>query len=714
MQAYVGTILLCGTATVLAVIMQFRKNKTEGSKKSIDCSVRFAFIYFACFAGILSLVKTVLGEGNLTIFESFADMEGKTYLHYGLPLLVMAVLGPLIIGKLFTFERQKKIIYMGDSILVFVILLAFTVFGRLKLTNREYVICLGLSIVVGLLISLLYKGEIEFLSIVNWKKRLKYALIIMFFWCVTTIFYLPTELFLTNHFEFPFEISDLMRALSVHSISLLLLCSIIGTYLLTQKQFDFVMTFLFATALAGYIQVVLLNGKMQAMDGVRENWSVGKIIINLLVWVAIIGLIMCLKFLLHKDVSKVYCGIAVYISLIQIVTMGYLMLTSDALKEDLTHKFEVTRQGWMELAPENNVVVFILDWFDEQIMEEIVAEDEDFLEPLNDFTWYTNATSSYAFTGMAIPLLLSGTEWKYDMEDTEYHEYAFKDKTYLEEVAEKNYSIGIYTHVLYIGDSLKQYMINYSNDLSTYCTLTDVMELMNQCARYKLCPFGLKSLYWYSTDDIWRLKESNQMYPSEQMEFYNALTQEKLKIEEDDVEGAFRFFHLGGPHAPYTMNDVPELSEDADMISQGKGSLKIVYEYIRQMKELGIYDDATIIITADHGQNWSFNESQKHYIEEYGFDMTSNPILFVKKAEQKNENGMEISEAPVAQTDLPATVIKAVQGDSGKYGRAFDEIDEDEKRERVFIFRNHLQDIPYSRYVIRGNVRDFNNWSLEN
>lgn len=133
MQAYVGTILLCGTATVLAVIMQFRKNKTE--EKSIDCSVRFAFIYFACFAGILSLVKTVLGEGNLTIFESFADM-GKTYLHYGLPLLVMAVLVPLIIGKFFTFERQKKIIYMGDSILAFVILLAFTVFGRLKLTNR--------------------------------------------------------------------------------------------------------------------------------------------------------------------------------------------------------------------------------------------------------------------------------------------------------------------------------------------------------------------------------------------------------------------------------------------------------------------------------------------------------------------------------------------------------------------------------------------------
>lgn len=48
----------------------------------------------------------------------------------------MAVLDPLIIGKLFTFERQKKIIYMGDSILAFVTLLAFTVFGRLKLTNR--------------------------------------------------------------------------------------------------------------------------------------------------------------------------------------------------------------------------------------------------------------------------------------------------------------------------------------------------------------------------------------------------------------------------------------------------------------------------------------------------------------------------------------------------------------------------------------------------
>lgn len=35
--------------------------------------------------------------------------------------------------------------------------------------------------------------------------------------------------------------------------------------------------------------------------------------------------------------------------------------------------------------------------------------------------------------------------------------------------------------------------------------------------------------------------------------------------------------------------------------AQGTGSLKIVYEYLEQLRALGKYEDTTIIITADHG-----------------------------------------------------------------------------------------------------------------
>lgn len=42
------------------------------------------------------------------------------------------------------------------------------------------------------------------------------------------------------------------------------------------------------------------------------------------------------------------------------------------------------------------------------------------------------------------------------------------------------------------------------------------------------------------------------------------------------------------------------------MTEQAKGAFKMVFDYLDELKRLGVYEDATIVITADHGQ-WPSN-----------------------------------------------------------------------------------------------------------
>ena len=56
-------------------------------------------------------------------------------------------------------------------------------------------------------------------------------------------------------------------------------------------------------------------------------------------------------------------------------------------------------------------------------------------------------------------------------------------------------------------------------------------------------------------------------------------------------------------HAPYTINeDIKEVGNTSSL-QEAYASLKIVNEFISNMKEQGIYERANIVILADHGHN---------------------------------------------------------------------------------------------------------------
>ena len=694
MEQYIGPIVICLVSAVISCLILVLLDRSELKKESMRMTMVFMLLYM----GIVSGMKLFLGDGEKTIFQSFWDIEYRTYIHYGIPILIISIIVPFVWRWIFK-DRLASFAIWFHSIVLVAWILSFVIWG--KVTNA---ICC-MTVVAGAVVALAFafwkksQGKIE----TSEKAEIFFSLKVVLFYVFSVYIFNPSELFLNNITEFPVAYSSFITVLVIGGLCMIVVYMFATTYFMNKICCMICNYTIFILTIAGYLQGMFFNGKMLALDGTRQEWSQGKMIANICVWVAILVAVLVLKRCNQK--ADKYVGlVCIYITLIQLVTLGTMCITTEFPSEE--EACALTTEAELELHPENNVIVFILDWYDEQILERIVEEDSTFIEPLADFTWYQNATSNYAFTAMSLPYFLTDVEWEYDMPETEYCQYAYEKGHFLQDIAGYNYDIGIYTETQYVDPSVQDLVINYSDDIERKCKFLDTISLMGQCSKYKLAPFIVKNMYWYATSDMIETMENSNIYLDDNYSFYQTLVQNKVQINQDsDKNGAFRFYHLDGAHAPCTMTEEFEKVKETERLSQAKGSMKIVYEYISQLKALGIYDDATIIITADHGQNTMLDD--KDNLE--GFDTTSNPILLLK---EKNQTEGGISKAQVSHKEFSATVMQAIAGaDVATYGRSFKQISESEEREREFIYRRH-DDIPYRRYLIHGDVRNMENWTL--
>lgn len=704
MNIAIGILVLCIVPAIVSCIVHGLILRTN-NKININQLIKTLSFYFAVHYGILAFVKILLGKRSLTLFESFSDVVLGTYVHYSF-LLLAAMIIPCFLKLILQKRSVEDYIGFTDSVVVSMLLICHML--SLKMSNVLYFGILLIGCAGSAVMTFCYHGEVRYCSKKNIRKRAKQITPVIIFWIVTMILYPPNEMYLSNVDEMPILYRDMMKALFIGAIVCFALYLLLTLYYLTDRQFSLMYTIIFAITLAGYLQGTFLNGKMLLMDGAKQTWSIGAMFLNAVIWICILGAAVILRYTVHKNIDKIYTMICIYISLIQLITWGYLRITTDVEKGA---EYVLSTQSRLELNPENNVLVFILDWYDEQIIDKILEEDENFLDPLQDFTHYQNTTSLYAFTDMSLPYLLTDVEWQFDMGYAQYCELAFDQGTLLQDISDQKYDIGIYTDALYVTDAVQDIVLNYTDEVEWQCDLAGIYDMMLKCSGYKSAPFILKNRYWYTTDEMDDLISSDEIHScSNDIPFYESLINEGLCInnEESEYAGAFRFYHLCGAHAPYIMSEDCRPA-DSDMIAQSTGSMRIVYEYIRQLKELGLYDSATIIITADHGQNY-MNGERLASAERLGLERTSNPILFVKKANQSNEDGMAVSSAPVSHSEMAASIMEAVCGDAHGYGLTFEEIPEDMDRERIMILRRHY-DIPYTEFIIRGNVREWDNWT---
>lgn len=545
----------------------------------------------------------------------------------------------------------------------------------------------------------------------SWVGRFVRALAASAFLIWTVIVMAPVEIVSGSGTSLIFGIEDVLPLiLAASGLATVALAVVLS--LAKGKAFDVALGVVVAVGLGCYLQALFMNAGLPIADGQSLDLSTHKrmLAISSLVWLALVaGFVV---FAVKKPKIERLTIVAVSIGLIVVQAAGAVGALADQAGEEASGtRTVITQEGLFDLSQNDNVVVFVLDMFDTATMDEVLEDDPAVLDEFTGFTYYHNSSGSMVPTRYGVKYLLTGRMPDGSQDYEAFMNGWFKDSTLLGDIAGANYDIGVYTDTLGIhNDDASVFAKNiHAEDESSSFDALGTLGILTKVALYRDMPWVLKPLFWFSTEDV------NNAYlakgDADTMEYAidDASYAERLRdggLAVNDEEGSFRFIHLMGAHWPYTLDENGQRSEgETDLLRQSEGSLGVVADYLKEMKRLGVYDDATIVITADHGY-WGLDAEDLSY--------ASSPIMLVKPAETPEEAAkpLEVSDAPTGHVDYPATLIAAVGGDVGKYGTPVWNVIEDEDRPRFYwaTFSDGKQDVAWQEYVIEGDPLDLEDW----
>lgn len=559
-----------------------------------------------------------------------------------------------------------------------------------------------------------------------WHIRIVFSIIASAFFVFTFFVAAPYEIIGGGSESLLFGLQETWKPLAIAGI---IICTVLALLvsILKGKAFNIAIVAIIGFGLLCYLQSLLGNGTLPSADGATVDWSGYNTItaLNGLAWLT--GIIALGVFQKMKPTIcwKSMSILAICVLIVEAIGVGSLFTDPIIMSKNANSaESYVTEEGMFDVSDKSNVVLFLLDWYDNATLHYLFDTNPDMLDEMTGFTYYRDTSGSIAPTRYAVPWILTAQIIRDDESYSHYLSTLYERSTFLEDLQATGYSIGIYTDTFGATREEASTGLSYTADHAFNIHPINTVNLnesaallvMYRASCYRNLPWLLKPYFWFYTDQINQamaqqseadVSPANTIYVMDDARYYEKLEKTQLNLNDDEV-GSFRLIHLMGIHEPFTLDENGKrVSEDETSTEyrQGLGVMKIVSEYLRQLKELGVYDETTVIISCDHG-TWIWDEVPLR--------IPNSPVILVKPAStEKQDAPIELSYAPISQFDLHASVMKAITGDGSKYGTAFDEIDENAERTRMYIhptIDEPPDDSDFIEYEIDGYALDFNNW----
>lgn len=233
---------------------------------------------------------------------------------------------------------------------------------------------------------------------------------------------------------------------------------------------------------------------------------------------------------------------------------------------------------------------------------------------------------------------------------------------------------------------------------------------------YRYSPEAMKPYFVADTNMLSKIvgvapDADSALYVEDDPAFWSGYKEKGLTVNEE-IEGRFLFYHLSGAHPPYTMNEDAERvngNETAEnRNAQIVGNMNMIFRYIDELKEKGLYEETTIIITTDHARPPRGDGTVA--------DIMGSRVLtlMVKPAGADSNMPMQISNRQVCQDNLRASIISYFGLDTMDYGRTIESIGEEESMIRRVWMRGEIGFVEDKMYTfeITGDANDFSNWKI--
>ena len=562
----------------------------------------------------------------------------------------------------------------------------------------------------------------------SYKKRLLISALASGAFVFTFLIFGPFELYLSNMSFFAFSPKDFILPIILSGVIILTALSFLLA-LLRGKIFNYMGSVLFSLTLAGYVQGNFLNIDHGSLDGKSIPWQEFKAeaFWGFLFWVIMLILPLAIGYFSKKIWRKSITIVCAVLIGAQLVALGTLFIrpTRDHAFSDNSDCGYLSQDKMFTVAPSKNVIVFMLDRFDKDYMEHQLYGDPDsgsdanpaIKEGLKGFTFYTNFTGSYTRTFPSVAYLLTGVHTDYSIPYADYFKKAWSETTFLSDIKNAGYDVRVYSEINYMGGK-SEYLSEEVDNVTvpdTKIPPLKILSAMYTLSAYRYLPEFFKPYFHTYTGDfsysyLYGNEQTGSPYGVNDLHLREKLLSEGVKLD-NDSKGTFLFYHLQGSHDPFTMDKDGNKASFSDYFlgrfEQTQGNLKIILEYIDMLKEKGVYDDTTIIITADHGLTGTYQELDKERLLS----------LLIKPAGADTTLDLETSNKPICQDNLRASISSYFGLECRDGHRTIESIDENEEVVRYFWMNatdavGLRRDVYLITYEIIGDANDFSNWSI--
>jgi len=385
--------------------------------------------------------------------------------------------------------------------------------------------------------------------------------------------------------------------------------------------------------IAAYVQTLFLNGNMVAIMGQQTEYGVFTFsnIANILIWVAIIIAPLCIWATFKIKKKDFRFEKAFVLSLVIVSGMQVVGLVSTAVTTDLPEGYDenpvyFTYDAAVSFNPENNVLVFVLDTLDVRVIRHTFEAYPHLWDYLDGFTLYENNVAQHFGTIPSLVSMLTGHHkegpW---VHAPEYKPEAWAQHGFIDTLRENEFRTNLYLCLISAFSDNEQIEHRADNQRMPERVKANTRTILSTTTRLslgRLSPYVLKNT-WLSTiapdfgSHFFYIEVENEhavFIPvvgiHSDMRFHRFITQAEFSA--DSEESVFTFIFLNGPHANGDRNDPGSngfhFDEESGEIWQGGSRTDVVranFEtlnfFFNRMKEIGVYDNTTIIITGDHG-----------------------------------------------------------------------------------------------------------------
>lgn len=506
----------------------------------------------------------------------------------------------------------------------------------------------------------------------------------------------PTEIFFANYGDFDVVFSEFGGRFWQRGLVATLVIAVV-LFLLPKLLTKIVLCVMWIFSLCGYIQTMFLNQHMDSIGATTFGYQPENSVVikDFVIWGVVIVIALVLIFVSKKNWTK----LVLFTSLILIGMQGvayaslFLSANDEAFSLEIADG-ELTLDGSerFTVSSKGNVIVFILDTVNNMSYDEwMLKYYPEAAGILKDFTYYNNADSCDYGTFPTVSHILTGNTFKFSQGIREYFEECWtRDTTvqYYEDLHDAGYQVKVYmkdTEVM-IADlplSTVEGMIdNVREDTAIRAVDKELLDrTLLEMSAYRLLPDYFKPKFDVPNEQYLSIVS----YPDNVIEwanpdFYASMT-EKGKLDTTNDTKYVIYYHLNGVHECVNdeyCNRIPAVDATEETISTTlRGAWEMLDVYLQYMKDAGVYDNSTIIVTADHGTQANIQ-----------------PIFFIKEAHETKKE-MSVTSAPITWDEFLPTVAEAAGLNGHKYGETIYDYKDGELRERTYVIRADDPDYPY-------------------